>query len=167
MKCEICKQQNAEVAIKQTVDGAERELFVCSQCAQRTAGTLVSSLVELLLGAAIDLELQVRDDRVCPGCGLPSAEFRKRARVGCARCYETFERDLAPMLRDMHEGDHHIGKIPERERLGRTRADLEHALKQAIEGQRYEDAAVLRDRIRTLDGPSGGSVALGDSHAGS
>jgi len=150
MKCELCKQQKAEVAIKQMVDGEERELFVCPSCAQRAAGTLVTSLVEMLLGAAIDLQLPERDLLACPECGLSRPEFRKRARVGCARCYETFARELAPMLRDMHSGDHHVGKTPARERVSRTRSDLESALKNAIRAQRYEDAAVLRDRIRNL-----------------
>ena len=165
MKCEICKQEGAEVAIKQAVDGVERELFVCAGCARRTAGTLVSSLVELLLGAAVDRELPSRDDTACPGCGLPRSEFRKRARVGCARCYETFARELAPMLRDMHADDHHVGKLPARERLGRTRAELERALKTAIETQRYEDAALLRDRLRALDAPAE-KPAAGGGHAG-
>ncbi len=153
MKCELCKKQKAEVAVKQVVDGEERELFVCSTCAQRTAGTLVTSLVEMLLGAAIDLQLPERDPLVCPGCGLPRPEFRKRARVGCACCYETFARELAPMLRDMHSGDHHVGKVPARERMIQTRSQLETALKTAIRNQRYEEAAVLRDRIRNLQAP--------------
>jgi protein arginine kinase activator len=164
MKCEICKQQKAQVAIKQVVDGEERELFVCSGCAQRTAGTLVTSLVEMLLGAAIDLQLPARDTLVCGGCGLSRTEFRKRGRVGCARCYETFARELAPMLRDMHSGDHHVGKMPLRERVTRTRAELERELRGAIRAQRFEEAAVLRDRIRKLEAPE--SVPPpGDGHA--
>jgi len=166
MKCELCKQQKAEVAIKQVVDGEERDLFVCPSCAQRAAGTLVTSLVEMLLGAAIDLQLPERDPLVCPGCGLSRPEFRKRARVGCSRCYETFARELAPMLRDMHSGDHHVGKIPSRERVSRTRSDLETALKAAIHDQRYEDAAMLRDRLRNLHATET-PPSPGDGHAAS
>ena len=166
MKCELCKKHKAEVAIKQAVDGEERELFVCPSCAQRAAGTLVTSLVEMLLGAAIDLHLPERDPLVCPGCGLSRPEFRKRARVGCARCYETFARELAPMLRDMHSGDHHVGKMPARERVSRTRAELETALKTAIRAQRYEDAAVLRDRLHNLQA-TGTPPLPGDGHAAS
>ena len=166
MKCEICKQHKAEVAIKQMVEEEERELFVCPSCAQRAAGTLVTSLVEMLLGAAIDLQLPERDPLVCPGCGLPRPEFRKRARVGCDRCYETFARELAPMLRDMHSGDHHVGKVPARERISRTRVELEAALKDAIGAQRYEEAAVLRDRIRKLHATES-TPPPGDSHAAS
>ena len=164
MKCEICQQQRAEVAVKQTVDGEERELFVCASCAQRAAGTVVTSLVEMLLGAAIDLQLPERDPLVCPGCGLARPEFRKRARVGCDRCYETFARELAPMLRDMHSGDHHIGKMPARERVSRTREELETALKNAVRAQRFEDAARLRDRICKLQAAET-TPPPGDGHA--
>jgi protein arginine kinase activator len=150
MKCALCKERPAEVAIKQVMDGAEREMQVCRACAQRAAGKLVGSLVEMLLDAAIDLQVPPREEPSCAGCGLPRAEFRSRQRVGCVRCYETFRRDLAPMLRDMHRGDHHVGKIPARERIGRKRTELEAALRAAIRAQRYEDAAVLRDRLRDL-----------------
>lgn len=159
MKCELCQKLTAEVAIKQVVDGSDRELFVCQSCAQRAAGTLVSSLVELLLGATVDLKLPERGGAACEGCGLGRAEFRKRGRVGCARCYETFENDLAPMLRDMHGGDRHVGKLPARERLGRKRTELEAALRQAVKSQRFEDAAMLRDRLRDLDRAGGGGHA--------
>jgi len=166
MKCELCKQHKAETAIKQVVQGEERELFVCQSCAQRAAGTLVTSIVELLLGAAIDLQLPERDTLVCPGCGLSRTEFRQRARVGCARCYETFARELAPMLRDMHSGDQHVGKVPSRERISRTRSELENALKIAIHAQCYEEAAVLRDRLRKLQATVT-PPPTGDDHAAS
>ncbi|MFZ4395694.1 MAG: UvrB/UvrC motif-containing protein [Kiritimatiellia bacterium] len=166
MKCELCKQHAAEAAIKQVVDGEERELFVCPSCAQRAAGAMVTSIVELLLGAAIDLQLPDRDTLVCSGCGLSRTEFRKRARVGCARCYETFARELAPMLRDMHSGDQHVGKVPARERINRTRSELETALLEAVRNQRFEEAALLRDRIRTLQAAAS-PPPPGDGHAAS
>jgi protein arginine kinase activator len=166
MKCELCKNKEAASAIKQVVDGEERELFVCPTCAQRAAGPLVTSLVEMLLGAAIDVQLPEFDTLVCAGCGLPRSEFRKRGRVGCATCYETFAREVAPMLRDMHSGDHHVGKVPAREQLNRTRAELEATLKKAIRSQRYEDAAVLRDRLRQLEAGTA-RTPPGDKHAAS
>lgn len=151
MKCEICKKKRAEVTIRQVVDQEERELFVCQDCAHRSAGEWVTSLVEMLLGATIDLRIPEREEGVCAGCGMSRAEFRKRTRVGCSRCYETFARELAPMLREMHSGDQHVGKVPAQERRGRERARLEGALKEAVRTQRYEDAALLRDRIRNLE----------------
>ena len=59
------------------------------------------------------------------------------------------------MLRGMHKGLSHIGKVPEglmethfrNQRLEELRARLE----QAIASESYEDAADLRDEIRTLD----------------
>lgn len=166
MNCELCQKHKAEAAIKQMVGGEERELFVCPSCAQRAASSQVTSVVEMLLGAAIDIHLPERDTLVCPGCGLSRTAFRQRARVGCARCYETFARELAPMLRDMHSGDQHVGKVPARERVNRTRAELDAALKSAIRAQHYEEAAVLRDRIRTLQ-TAEVPLPPGDAHAAS
>ena len=158
MKCDLCKQNEAEVAVKQAIDGQERELLVCPDCARRAAGSLVGSLVELLLGAAVDLHLPARDDPACPGCGLARSAFRKSGRLGCARCYEAFARELAPMLRDMQGGERHVGKFPARERLGRDLAELNRALKEAVREQRFEEAAILRDRIRAA--AAGGNRAV-------
>jgi protein arginine kinase activator len=164
MKCELCKKKEAATAVKQQVEGEERELFVCPDCAKRAAasGPLVTSLVEMLLGAALDVQMPEFDTVICPGCGLPRAEFRKRGRAGCATCYETFAREIAPMLRDMQGSDQHVGKVPAREHLRRAREELESELKKAIRAQRYEDAAVLRDRIRKL--LEGGTIPPGGAH---
>ena len=34
MKCEICHNADAEVAIHRTIDGEDRELYVCKNCAK-------------------------------------------------------------------------------------------------------------------------------------
>jgi protein arginine kinase activator len=38
--------------------------------------------------------------------------FKKTGRLGCSACWETFEAGLASLLKAMHKGDHHIGKVP-------------------------------------------------------
>jgi protein arginine kinase activator len=191
MKCEICQQRPAEVAVKRQMDGVERELFVCRVCASQEQDNALSkdgaatapspsappdaaigAMVEMLLGAAIGLSLPDHEEPRCPACGMGRAEFRKRGRVGCAICYRAFARDLAPMLRDMHAHDHHVGKTPVREQRGRERITLASALDAAIKSQRYEEAARLRDRLRALDAaaPAAGDAprpAPGGDHAAS
>jgi protein arginine kinase activator len=168
MKCEICNERDAEVGVKRMLAGKEQDLFVCRVCAQRAVGTQVGPLVEMLLEAAFDLQ-PLSDERICPGCGLSRSEFRQRERVGCARCYETFARELAPLLREMHVAGHHAGKMPERERAHLKRAEIEAALQETIRNQRYEDAAVLRDRLHKLDAmeKKDAPPAPGDGHAAS
>ncbi|MBR4417427.1 MAG: hypothetical protein IKS67_11690, partial [Victivallales bacterium] len=34
MKCEICHENDAKVAVHRMVDGTEKELYVCQKCAE-------------------------------------------------------------------------------------------------------------------------------------
>jgi protein arginine kinase activator len=52
----------------------------------------------------------------------------------------------------MHKGTRHVGKVPEALRQGRDMADrlklLQKKLSKAIEGEDFEEAAILRDEIK-------------------
>ena len=92
----------------------------------------------------------------CPECGTTYYDFQKSGRLGCGKCYETFSRELSELLRKIHGSDKHVGKMPfmgdemlkEQEDLQRLKSEL----KSLIQGEEFEKAAVLRDRIRDLEG---------------
>jgi protein arginine kinase activator len=171
VKCEICHQAEAETVIRETIKGEVCERFVCRECARRQqasaeAAAASSLLVEILLGASFSLPGESSDRRSgggapCPACGMTYADYRKRSRLGCATCYDHFARELGPLLRDMHRGDRHAGKVPRHARLALARERLETALAEAIARQQYEQAAILRDQLRVhvvaSDSPSGAS----------
>jgi protein arginine kinase activator len=161
----MCQKNEAEVTVKQMVDQEERELLLCQDCAQKTAGKLATSLMEMILDATFEIGNRrfAAAEATCPGCGLTRPEFRKRSRLGCERCYEAFGRDIEPMVRDMHRGDRHVGKTPASERLARRLSELDTALQAAVQAQRFEEAAVLRDQIRELK--AGVAVAPGTAAA--
>ncbi len=167
MLCELCNKAPATVAIKQVADGEVRELFVCDACARKANGEEPENLlVELLFGAAFAVGAEVVESR-CPSCGLTHKEFRKLSRLGCASCYDHFARELAPLLRDMHRGEKHVGKVPGRQHQAMARARLEAALRAAVASQRFEEAARLRDELRALGAvPAAGEQAGGSQNAG-
>lgn len=161
MKCEICHRAEAETVIRETTEGAVCERFVCHACArQREASSdedaAPSLMVEILLGAAFSMpsaagrDAHAAGEKPCPGCGMTRQEYRKRARLGCAGCYEHFARELQPVLRDMHRGERHTGKTPRQARAQVARQRLEAALAEAVGQQRFEEAARLRDELRAL-----------------
>lgn len=157
MKCEICKQKSAETPIKQVVDGQVKELFVCAECARHTDSEMTPAmpLADLLFSVGFEhTAVGKRDegDARCPACGMTRSDLKKRSRLGCPSCYAAFERDIAPMLRDMQRGERHIGKVPAVALVKAELDEFEAALARAITEQRFEDAAVLRDRIRELHG---------------
>ena len=92
--------------------------------------------------------------KVCPECGFTLDDFQKVRRFGCGNCYQVFSEELAPMLRGMHKGASHVGKVPEglmkhhfrQQKLDELRSKLELA----ISSESYEEAADLRDEIRAL-----------------
>lgn len=50
-------------------------------------------------------------EEFCPWCGLTRRELYASGRLGCARCYETFAREVEDALREIHGEDRHIGKV--------------------------------------------------------
>lgn len=153
MLCEKCKQRPAKVAIHEHVNGQEKELYVCQTCAKTPLERELASMVEIIFDVALEIGNRTEKQRsaakepACTVCGMTRQEFRRQERLGCEACYTAFRRDTEAMIRDMHQGKQHQGKMPAREVTVRVRTDLEHALREAVETQRFEDAARLRDRL--------------------
>jgi protein arginine kinase activator len=85
----------------------------------------------------------------CPQCGFTGEDLRKVGRLGCPHCYEVFGDMLADVIKDCQKGGSHVGKVP-KSKLGLRRRRLEDALETAVREERFEEAAVLRDQIRSL-----------------
>jgi protein arginine kinase activator len=162
--CEKCQVREAEIAVKQVMGDEERHLMLCHECARKTAEKLAMSVMEMILDATLvhggGREVARVGDAICPTCGLTRREFKKSTRLGCARCYEAFARDIEPIIKDSHRGEYHIGKAPASERLTQQLIRLEADLQVAIKEQRFEDAAEIRDRIRGLKDATPVSTAV-------
>ena len=165
MKCDYCDKK-ATVFLTQLAEGQMKKVCLCDSCAEERGVTdpTCFSLADMLLGnvqgtvagaAAQQRSRNGGNGKTCPQCGFSFDDFQKVRRFGCGECYRVFADELAPMLRGMHKGQSHVGKVPEglmethfrNQRLEELRARLE----QAIASESYEDAADLRDEIRTLD----------------
>lgn len=158
MTCDVCKTNPATVFLTQIVDGKMQKVNLCEACSKEKGVTDPTgfALADLLLGlgAAQEIEKGGGSQR-CHACGFSQADFKKTGRLGCPQCYETFSEGLGSLLKAMHKGTSHVGKIPNRlmETL-RTEAqmkELQRDLQQAIAGEDYERAAELRDQIRALE----------------
>ena len=90
----------------------------------------------------------------CPQCNFTQADFKKSGRLGCAACYQTFAEGLEGLLKSMHKGTRHSGKVPESLRRKRDYSEqlslLQKQLAKAIETENFETAAQLRDEIRQV-----------------
>jgi len=155
MHCDICKKAEATVHLTQIVEGKMLKVDLCESCAkekgvQEAAGV---SLADLLVGLGAAEEMKVESPGAqCPVCGFTQADFKKTGRLGCSACWETFEAGLASLLKAMHKGDHHVGKVPAKAMHtlavnGKIR-ELAEQLEKAVREEKYEDAAQIRDEIR-------------------
>jgi protein arginine kinase activator len=174
MKCDGCngKPVVTEVIVK---NGQKIEQHLCEKCAAEAGiapqvhapfNQLFTNLV-ISQGVGAEPESAPAAEAACEGCGMTFAEFRKAGALGCSRCYAAFEPQLGPLIERAHEGaTHHIGKVPRRSGVGCDRQRRLEALRKelagAVEAERFERAARLRDEIRREE--AAGAVA-GDASA--
>ncbi len=158
MQCEVCKAAEATIHVKQIVDGAARELHVCQACAtqQGVAPATAFNLSDLLLGLkGAPAVAAAVPDVACPDCHMRLSDFRRGGRLGCPSCYEAFAAEIGPALAGMHRGLTHTGKAPASERAAQELRNLRRELDAAVVAQRFEEAAILRDRLREMTAKAG------------
>ncbi|MEK0451366.1 MAG: hypothetical protein RL088_3634 [Verrucomicrobiota bacterium] len=158
MNCDVCKQKPATVFLTQIVDGKMQKVNLCEACSKEKGVTDPTgfALADLLLGLGASQEMEKSTVGArCPACGFSHADFKKTGRFGCAACYDTFADGLENMLKGMHKGLEHRGKVPPRLLKAKLRDEemkkLQRELRKAVADEKYEAAAELRDRIRNLE----------------
>jgi len=156
MLCCVCKEKEATVHLTQIAGDKMQKVELSEDCAKRKAvnDPAVLSLADLLLGLGASQEIEQAAGGVeikCPRCGFTQADFKKAGRLGCPECYKTFSEALEGLLKTMHKGTRHVGKVPEMLRQTRDLSDrlklLQKKLAKAVADEDFEEAAVLRDEI--------------------
>jgi protein arginine kinase activator len=146
-------------------------MHLCEDCAKKkgidvSEGFPHFSLADLLAGLTglgFENEPKVVKTICCPTCGLTDSDFRETGRLGCSDCYQTFYKQLAPLLKRIHGFPCHTGKKltsmvsngeektpTDDKRIKETIVSLQKELKEAIKNEKYEQAAEIRDRLRKL-----------------
>jgi protein arginine kinase activator len=81
-------------------------------------------------------------------------EFQKKGKMGCPKCYEYYKNDLPEILAGCQDGGvKHVGKQPKTpsgdpaELLKVYKLKLKHA----IEHEKYEEAAKLKQKVKFLE----------------
>jgi protein arginine kinase activator len=165
--CTACQKAIATIVVMDLTNGAVTgSQHVCAACAEQLGiaqpklpPKFSAEMLEDLLGGLKGSKPAAGRARVdaCPGCGMTPTEFRSKGRFGCPRCYEAFRGDLMPLLQRIHEAQTHRGRLPARSEpaapTGEDRAllDLRRRLDDAVRGERYEEAAKLRDDLRRAE----------------
>jgi len=166
MTCEACGKNPATVRVEQIVNGKRTVTNLCASCAEARGvfsvflqpSFSINNLLSALLGSqvkALPAPGQTGEEPRCKVCGLSYRDFARVGRLGCSRCYETFEDKLDPLLRRIHGTDRHVGKAPAKiggaSRLRREIEDLKAKLAAAVAQEAYEEAAELRDKVKEAE----------------
>lgn len=168
MKCQHCNKNEATTYIKKNINGKVTEMHLCSECANElgvmdefsTDNFFSDTFFGNFLGAGIpSMNILSGIDR-CEYCGSTFNDIVQSGKLGCAHCYDKFKEKLEPSLVKIHGKTKHIGKnisyteVNEKEEnntVVESEIDvLKRKLKEAVKEQRFEDAAVLRDKIKEL-----------------
>jgi protein arginine kinase activator len=179
MLCQQCQKREANVHFTQIINGKKVEMYLCEQCAAEKGKFTFSPQLNLVnflwgfpgFGANAGFSQAGPKEIRCEVCNMSFDDFRKIGKLGCANCYRIFRNNLNPILRRLHGNTEHTGKVPSKvseSMQNKTRIKiinpkqegtdplkeierLKSELADAINSERYEKAAELRDRIRDLE----------------
>lgn len=87
----------------------------------------------------------------CSKCNTSLHDIFQMGKLGCPECYSSFHDNLIPLLEMHHQGrTSHKGKIPQYRLFHNTLEDLREKLAKAVKDEKYEDAIILRNRIKEV-----------------
>ena len=170
MLCEKCKKNTATVHMKGFVNGAVTELHFCQECSlgmvnmempisleNMFKGILesVQSMGQTPLGQPANRPIARKTPGPCTVCNLSYEQFKATGKLGCEACYQAFPKEIVALFKNVQGSTHHEGKFPKRSgsqiRQRREVDKLRAILKKAVDEENYEEAARLRDQIRSLE----------------
>ncbi len=161
MVCDVCKEGDAVVQLTQIEGAGVRLLHLCERCAaERGVETNASQpkpqISDFLQSVHQAMQATQGDAARCAFCSSTFRDFRSTGRLGCAHCYDAFEKSMRDLLRRVHGSSRHVGRryeppaesdLPD----GGTANELRDRLKRAIDSEHFELAADIRDRLRGMD----------------
>jgi len=170
MKCERCKHNDATIHLSEIVKDVKSEVHLCEHCARDVglntrSSNFSLSLPEMLTFLNVDDFSDYGDNRLCSKCGCTFIEYKREGKLGCPDCYIHLEEEIEAVVADYYAEKIYRGKKPlyndlasqvasppamnvkNKINIDELLAQLEHAV---IE-ENYEEAALLRDKIREIN----------------
>lgn len=159
MLCDYCGKNQATALFKQSINGKTQHLHICDECANAMLYQNIFSdfsineifSKSLFSGGYSNSKVQ----KVCDKCQSTLDEVMNTGKVGCDQCYCVFGNELLRTIEKIHGKSNHVGKVPESaqgtRRLRNQITEYKVQLNQMIAEQDFEQAAILRDKIRQLE----------------
>lgn len=163
MICDNCGSQDAVIHLTQIVNNEMTACHLCEKCAaakgletEEPSSTFPLTDFLAQMGGGEEEAQSEPGTGQCTFCGLSFSDFRETGRLGCSHCYVTFEPHLRGLLRRIHGGTQHTGKVylppdPSASERQKRLEGLRRRLERAVAAEDFERAAELRDEIRSLE----------------
>ncbi|MBD3420919.1 MAG: hypothetical protein GF398_12435 [Chitinivibrionales bacterium] len=151
-KCETCGVKTANIHLTHVMDGETRDLHLCEECAKKKGISISISAEGFAPEQFFDTAVP---DVSCPRCRMHFSQFKAHGRLGCAACYQAFDREIRELLLEVHGDDTHRGKQYQPAKtlvnvMTEELPKLKVKLETAIRNEEFELAAALRDTINSM-----------------
>lgn len=171
MLCDNCKENEATVHMTSIVNNQKEEQHLCATCASQLQKEGKLSPFSAFASDVWDNQffnsdffnnmlypdslLRAGHSKRCPGCGITYDEFNKRGKFGCDQCYDTFHDEIGRLVDRLQGSTDYKGRIPSRGDVAlKQKRELDHLkeqLKGAVQDEKFEEAARIRDQIKVLE----------------
>jgi protein arginine kinase activator len=167
MFCERCKNIEATIHLTEIIKDVKSEVHLCENCAREIGlnsklSNFSLSIPEMLSFLDINDVDEYVSGTVCNTCGISFADYRRESKLGCPDCYQYLGDSLKSVIAGYHGSVKHTGKHPNNPAITapdaynkaarmytkKSTEELKSLLNRAVFEERYEEAAILRDKIR-------------------
>jgi protein arginine kinase activator len=164
MLCEKCNNSEALSHLTEISNDFQSELYFCIKCSRKSQANMQHNILFTL---NTDEKSESDKNKKCPNCGLTTEELIYDGRPGCPVCYKYFYSFFGSINEsslikknsgkkplnyvEIYEGKSNIQEVNKTYfDLLDSKSKLENGLKTAILEERYEDAAVIRDKLKEV-----------------
>ena len=170
MFCERCKKVEATIHLTEIIKDVKSEVHLCENCARDIGlnsklSNFSLTIPEMLSFLDVNEVGEGTDGITCKKCGQTFMDYKRDGKLGCPDCYLYIGDSLKSIIAGYHGENRHIGKHPNNFEFlpdavieqpvqlkeKNSINELREQLNIAVSEERYEDAALLRDKIKELD----------------
>lgn len=160
MLCQRCKKRIATINHTETINGETCSVNLCDECMAETYGQFESDIAEAILNGLF--AEPVREQKVCPACGMRFSDYERSGLLGCPSCYDVFNEELMPYIARIQGNTRHVGKsggiYTYEHDLRRKLSILQNNLERAIKCGDFAEAGRINERMNALKKSRGGNL---------
>ena len=168
MKCQSCGKKEATVRYIEKINGQKQEMYFCIECAKKLGFVDFSNMFSPIFTNIPNVFNELEENLKCKLCGYTFDDYTNTGMFGCPKCYETFSNRLDDIFLKLHGKNRHIDLRDKKSQINSNKKEesnkheytlskqeeilqLKDKLKELVEQEEYEKAAIIRDKIKVLE----------------